>query len=188
MNETNAFWAGPEGDSYTQRCRVDWRARIPFWTDILDRTGARSVYEVGCNAGWNLSAMQVASRSVMVYGHEINETARQQAVWAGLEVWGTKGIGGDAMVDLVVTVGVLIHVAPGDLREFMLDICRTSADYVLAVEYEAPEETEVEYRGKTGLLWKRDFGKLYADLGLTPVDKFDAGPAFDRCTAWILRK
>ena len=54
---TKDFWSGEFGEEYLKRNRVDWRKRIPFWKDVIDMTGARSVFELGCNAGWNLSAI-----------------------------------------------------------------------------------------------------------------------------------
>ena len=51
MSDCADFWRGEFGDSYLRRNRVDWRARIPFWRTILEMTGARSVFEFGCNAG-----------------------------------------------------------------------------------------------------------------------------------------
>ena len=52
MNEQQQFWAGEFGDEYVRRNQVDWRARIPFWREVIEMTGARSVHEVGCNCGW----------------------------------------------------------------------------------------------------------------------------------------
>src|SRR5258708_33114652 len=83
MNEQEQFWSGTFGDEYTKRNRVDWRARIPFWHDIMKFTGARSVYEVGCGAGWNLSAIEEASpHKVKLSGCEINSVAARQAKYA----------------------------------------------------------------------------------------------------------
>lgn len=192
MNEANAFWSGPDGAAYTQRNRVNWRLRVPFWGEVLDMTGARSVYECGANSGWNLWAIKHAAPHVRAQGCEINQTACTQARNCGLDV-----MCGDIhnelcwrydAFDLIYSAGVLIHVPPGDLQTVMLDMVRASADYVLAVEYAAPEEQEIEYRGQRGLLWKRPYGKLYQDLGLRLVREWDAGPGFDRCTATLLRK
>ena len=54
-------------------------------------------------------------------------------------------------------------------------------------EYAAETETEVEYRGHKGKLWKRPYGALYEALGLTLRDH---GPAegFDACEFWLLEK
>ncbi len=70
MSETEekSVWAGEFGDNYTARNRVNWMARTPFWATIMDKTGARSILEVGCNAGWNLSAIKRAAPWVNACG------------------------------------------------------------------------------------------------------------------------
>lgn len=183
MTTQSERWSGDFGNAYTARNRVDWRKRAPFWRGVLDKTGARSVFELGCNAGWNLSAILRAEPQARVYGWDVNEDARAQADLAGISTVIPLG-----RVDLAMTVGVLIHVPPQEVRAVMQSVMGRSADYVLAVEYAAEEETEIEYRGERGLLWKRPFGELYEAMGLTLVDTGDPGPAFDRCTYWLMRR
>lgn len=187
MSDTKDFWAGDFGNDYLKRNRVDWRARIPFWKQIMDITGARSVYEIGCNAGWNLSAIKRADHQVMAVGEDVNETALDQAGAAGHDII-LSGSKIPRKHELVFSAGVLIHIAPQDLQAIMQRIIGISCDYVLAVEYAADQEEEVLYRGHEGKLWKRPYGKLYQDMGLTLVEEFDAGEGFDRCTAWLLRR
>lgn len=193
MSATTEAWAGSWGSSYTARNRVDWCLRIPFWADVLDLTGARSVYEVGTNAGFNLTAIKYADPLAQVYGCEVNGRAYRQAKAAGfvglhnapaLEVLPFF----DEEFDLVFTAGVLIHVPPAELNPTMEAIVKASADYVLAVEYHAEREEEVLYRGQSGMLWRRPYGKLYEAMGLQLVKEWDAGSAFDRCQAWLLRR
>ena len=187
MSDTKEFWSRDFGDDYLKRNRVDWRARIPFWKQIMDITGARSVHEFGCNAGWNLSAIKRGCPDAKVYGNEINQKALRHALAAGLDVSVALPYNYYPF-ELVFTCGVLIHIAPEDLQATMQSIVDASCDYVLAVEYAADQEEEVLYRGYGGKLWKRPYGKLYQDMGLTLVQEFDAGEGFDRCTAWLLRK
>ena len=151
------------------------------------------MYEVGCNAGWNLSAIRRASPDVALHGVEVNGRAYRQARAAGivglhnapaLEILRFY----ESEFDLVFTAGVLIHVAPAEIEATMRAIVNASADYVLAVEYAADKEEEVEYRGEHRALWKRPYGELYQRMGLTLVDEGDAGPGFDRCHYWLLRK
>ena len=195
MNEQAAAWAGEFGDAYTDRNRVDWRRRLNFWANILDATGARSVLEIGCGAGWNLTALAKAGRSWgQVRGVDLNANACARASAAGCEV--TRGDVHDTCRwgpgdhELVFTAGVLIHVAPADLDATMRAIVGLSNRWVLAIEYEATEEQEIEYRGQQGLLWKRPYGEIYARMGLRPVERGvltkDAG--FDNCTYWLMEK
>lgn len=192
MSATAEKWAQDWGTSYTARNRVNWRLRAPFWADVLELTGARSVYEVGCNAGWNLTALKYADYLVQCYGCEVNDTAATQAERAGFRIG--RGTATECMAmmdrdfDLTFSAGVLIHVPPAELEATMRAIANASADYVLAVEYAADKEEEVEYRGQPGMLWRRPYGKLYEALGLQLVKEWDAGAGFDRCTAWLLRR
>ena len=141
---TAEVWAQDWGNSYTARNRVDWRARVPFWRDVLDLTGARSVYEVGSNAGWNLSAIQRIDPFVRLHGCEVNAQAHAQATHCGLGVrlgGAVERLAGESRhYDVVYTAGVLIHIAPAELKATMEAIAQASADYVLAVEYAADEE------------------------------------------------
>lgn len=192
-NPQEAYWAGIKGDLYLIRNRVDWRARIPFWREIMDRTGARSVYEVGCNAGWNLSAIREVAPNTEIYGCEINEKSFYMAEIAGFnsiqhgpaaECLSEYGHG---VMELVFTAGVLIHVAPENLREMMQGIVDASSHYVLAIEYASEAEEMIEYRGELDKLWKRPFGRLYEELGLSVVQTGDA-QGFNRCSYWLLEK
>lgn len=189
---TEQFWKEEFGAEYHRRNRVDWRGRVPFWSDVINRTGARSVFELGCGPGWNLSAIKRAYPDVMVYGADINEIALAQAEMAGLEIAHAEEFYKEhesSVFDLTMTVGMLIHVAPDDLERTMAGLVRLSAQYVLSVEYESEQEEEVEYRGHSGKLWRRPFGTIYQYThGLRLIDQWDAGMAFDRCTATLLER
>jgi trans-aconitate methyltransferase len=187
-------WAGDFGNEYLNRNRVNWRLRHDFWLRLSVNTAARSYFEYGCNAGWNLSAIQLAYPQARVSGIDINPMAVTRAMCAGLDVQlrGPAAIASmfdGPMAELTFTAGVLIHIPPENLEGVMRGLVIASFDYVLAVEYPSisGEEEPVEYRGKTGMLWRRDYGALYEALGLKLVDKYSAH-GFDRCTAYLLRK
>lgn len=181
-------WAGEFGDEYTKRNQVAWRQRNPFWADMLTKTGARSVFEMGANAGWNLSSIREHHPHTTVCGNDINESAARQAQMAGLNVVNIldfKKIPGK--FELVYTVGVLIHIEPEHLAEVMQGLIDKSYRYVLAVEYPSDEEVKIDYRGDAGC-WKRPYGKLYQDMGLKLVASGGAGKGFDDCQYWLMEK
>jgi pseudaminic acid biosynthesis-associated methylase len=186
MNEQQQFWAGKFGNEYVRRNQVDWRARIPFWREVIEMTGARSVHEVGCNCGWNLSAIKRVDPYISQSGNDVNLTAISQARSVGLSAF--HGENAISKAELVFTAGVLIHVAPDDLKPLMQKIVDQSYRYVLAVEYESEQEEEIEYRGHTGKLWRRPFGRMYEEMGLKLVRHEQNVPGFDSCTAWLLEK
>ena len=192
-NEHEAFWAGEFGDAYLERNQVRWQDRIPFWQRIHALTRAETALELGCNAGWNMLALRAACPDIKMLGLDVNEAAVQAALKADLialrgpatepgQLWK------DGAFDLVFTVGVLIHIPPQELQELMQSNITASRRYVLAVEYEADQETELAYRGHTGRLWKRPYGEIYEQMGMRLVAAGDPGPAFDRCHYWLMRK
>lgn len=193
MSDTADFWAGDFGAAYIERNQVDYRTRMDFFREVLNLTNAGNVLEVGCNKGHNLQAIAAVSPWIELAGCDVNETAVglgrialpeafiEHFSAAELDKFGIK-------FDMVFTSGVLIHIAPEDLKAVMNGIIDASEKYVLAVEYAASDEMEVTYRGHEGKLWRRPFGKLYESLGLKLVKEWPAGDGFDNCQAWLLQK
>lgn len=189
--ETEQAWAGRFGNDYLARNRVNWHDRLPFWQSAIDFMHPATVLEVGCNAGWNLLAIHECDRSIELLGIDVNASAVEEARQNGLEVQqlsavALMGYQDPGSIDLVFTAGMLIHVAPNDLEATMRAILSTSGRYILAIEYEAEEETAVEYREGVGL-WKRPYGMLYQQMGLRLLSTGVAG-GFDDCTYWLLEK
>lgn len=188
----NDFWAGTFGDEYLARNRVDIEKRVPFWQSAVDFCTPATVLEIGCNAGWNISAIESIDNSIEVVGYDINASAVEEARSQGLQV--ERGDFFTALskhpsgsFDLVFTAGVLIHLHPDDLRAAMNALITLSGRYVLAIEYEAEKEEAIDYRGHAGKLWKRPFGKLYEEMGLKLLALGNA-EGFDDCTYWLLEK
>jgi pseudaminic acid biosynthesis-associated methylase len=165
---------------------------VPFWDDIINWVDPKAVLEVGCNIGSNLKAIRSIDRNLQLVGVDVNVDAITEATLAGLNVYEMSALDVGRMwpetFDLTFTAGVLIHVAPEHLSDAMDAIIHSSRRYVLAVEYAADTEEHIEYRGHSGKLWRRPFGKLYEAKGLKLIEEKDAGNGFDRCTAWLLEK
>ena len=201
LTEQEQFWRQDFGNEYVSRNRVDWKVRVPFWQDIIERTKPKSILEIGCGSGWNLRAIREVDDMISAWGCDINQTALQEASDAGVSVFEASvldiyaaeifdsGMCSNPRFDLVASVGVLIHVSPTDLPRAMDQIISASNRYVLAVEYADETEVEVEYRGNAKRLWRRPFGRLYEERGLKLVAEFDApADAFDRCRVWIMER
>jgi len=192
MSDTHEFWAGEFGKEYTERNRPNWRDRLPFWRHILELTGASTFLEVGTNAGWNLHALRELNGEAAMTGVDVNEDALREAQAAGFDVEVMPGYEvaaklGAGCCELAFTSGVLIHVAPEELLQTMAAMRDASSQFVLCVEYDAPTEQEVDYRGHAGKLWKRPYGELFADLGLSLVET-GVAEGFDSCKFWLLEK
>lgn len=71
---------------------------------------------------------------------------------------------------VVLIKGVLIHINPTMLQNVYEKLYQSSSKYILVSEYYNPTPVEVDYRGHTGKLFKRDFaGEMldrYQDLRL----------------------
>jgi hypothetical protein len=74
----------------------------------------------------------------------------------------------------------------------MSEIVRASRRYILCGEYFAAEETEVPYRGHSGALFKRNYGRLYQDL-FPDLDLIEEGflprsDGWDDVTWWLFKR
>lgn len=187
------LWKGKFGDSYIDRNRYEWSERVPFWKSAVEACTPMTVFEFGCNIGNNLQALRSIDPSLELHGCDINAKAVDEAQAAGFKKvklvndHGIVGMYNSHSMDLVFTSGVLIHVPTESLQMVMQSLIDLSAKYVLAIEYDADQEQEVEYRGVKGALWKRPYGRLYQDLGLTLIAQ---GPAsgWQDCEFYLLEK
>lgn len=207
MAETHQLdaWRGGFGDDYVGRnlATPDVVRRLTFvWSKVLQPIQTRlpeSILEVGANIGRNLRALRNLSGAEL-YGLEPNAVARQQLVADGV-VPATNALDGtaqkiplpDGAVDLSFTSGVLIHIHPDDLPAAMRELARVARRYVVVIEYFADQPTAIEYRGRTDLLFKRDFGGFLMDTvpGLAPIDCgffWRRTTGMDNLTWWLLEK
>jgi len=186
------FWTGEFGREYTARQRVDYRDRIPLLTHIIEQTGASTFLDVGTNEGHNLKALRDISADYQMSGIDVNPDALAKALAAGFDVQQGRAdqaveLFGERAAELVITSGVLIHVAPEELAASMAAIRDASSAYVLAIEYDSPDEREINYRGHAGKLWARPFGELYKALGLSLVET-GVAQGYDQCQYYLMAK
>jgi pseudaminic acid biosynthesis-associated methylase len=175
MHDPVDTWAGDFGDAYTERCSAEEsriRKRTRMWARWLDSFGSReprSILEVGCNLGLNQRALQQLTDAEL-FAVEPNDSARQTVLSDGVmdETHIRAGRGENLPFDtgsmeLVFTNGVLIHVHPDNLGQVADEMYRVSSRYILVSEYFNAEPVELEYRGLSGHLWKRDFAGFFLD-------------------------
>jgi pseudaminic acid biosynthesis-associated methylase len=172
-------WTGQFGRDYTERNRFAGDAAFndfyvkrygaprdqvfSEWLSALPRNA--KILEVGANIGNQLRCMQRIGFS-RLYGVEIQRHCVDESrrLYEGLDIIEGSGFDipfKDNWFDLVFTNNVLIHIAPADLPGMLKEIHRVSGGRVMGFEYFAPELTEIPYRGKSNLLWKADYAKLY---------------------------
>lgn len=125
------------------------------------------ILEVGSNIGLQLNLLQ-KSGFKNLYGIEINEEAIEISKEMTKNIYIIKGSAFDVpfrdnYFDLVFTSGVLIHIAPEDIKDAINEVYRVSKRYIWGFEYFSEKYTEVEYRGEKNLLWKANFAQIYLD-------------------------
>jgi pseudaminic acid biosynthesis-associated methylase len=198
MNTQLDNWSSEFGRAYTERNVIDWHARLPAFQSVLAGLSVSRVLEVGCNRGHNLLALaESLGKDTEIVGIEPNAYAVEIARAASPKVAVLRGNifdlpFRDAYFDLVFTVGVLIHIPANCLRQAIEELARVSGRYLLAAEYFAEQETAIPYRGRTDLLWKRNFPRHFEQSlpGIRQLRSGYWGPedGFDRVHWWLIEK
>jgi pseudaminic acid biosynthesis-associated methylase len=204
-----SHWQGSFGEEYAVRNPVTSeisKEAAEVFGRILTGSNVQqevmSILEVGANVGINLHGLQE------IFGQRIELAALEPnpKACAGLRADSRLQLSdvleGDASripvqdgaYDLVFTSGVLIHIPPGELPKALHEIVRVSRRYILCVEYFSHVPVEVAYRSRSGMLWKRDFGRAYLETcpqletvqyGFIWQQEF---PHFDNLNWWMFRK
>jgi len=171
------FWSGNFGDQYIDRNNESKLivSNIALFSEILKKTErVDSVCELGANIGLNLVALHMLLPDTEFTGIEINQKTAdilKQLTYVTAKCGSIYEMPlTELRYDFVFTKGVLIHQAPDMLPEAYDILYRISKRYIMVCEYYNPTPVEVEYRGNTSVLFKRDFaGELmdkYPDLKL----------------------
>lgn len=173
--EQEAFWAGEFGNEYIKR-NVAWARNVPLFSTILSKSpGVDSILEFGANIGQNMHALRVLKPKAELSAIEINEKAAEYlrtSDFALKDVFNTSILefDGKEKYDMTLIKGVLIHINPENLQEVYKRLYDSSKRYICLVEYYNRTPVEIEYRGHSGKLFKRDFaGEMldkYSDLHL----------------------
>lgn len=177
QTEQEIFWAGDFGDEYISRNRSSGllHSKVAMWSQMI-RSANRvsSIKELGCNIGLNLKALNHLRPEYQLSGVEINQSAATEAQRLGIASIKCGTITeplSDPKADLTFTAGVLIHINPERLPIVYDNLVSLSSRYILVAEYYNPTPTEVNYRGHSERLFKRDFaGELIDSFNLNLVD------------------
>lgn len=178
-NEKKGTWNGDFGIKYTVRNKIIAENLVPFYKRILKGINVEKILEVGCNRGHNLRAISYCGQYDL-YGIDINPysilLARDYK-----EINFTVGnisdiLYKDNFFDLVMSVGVLIHIHPENLKEVIREILRVTKKYFFMMEYNYDFEDfeKIPYRDNVGL-WRGNFKKLI-------LENFDVKLIFEGTT------
>jgi pseudaminic acid biosynthesis-associated methylase len=175
--EQEEFWAGDFGNDYIQRNKEDQLVanNLNLFTNALNKTqGLKTCIEFGANIGMNIKALRILFPSLNFTAVEINKTACKSLS----SLIGFKNVHEKSILDfeskdhydLTIIKTVLIHINPNELAKVYQSLYSCSKRYILIAEYFNPLPIEVNYRGHSGKLFKRDFaGEMmdkFQDLSL----------------------
>lgn len=192
-----SLWAGDFGDAYTDRNAAAANHRRDFWFNLLEKYPVRNALEIGCNLGGNLTWIAKKLPPASVHGIDVNlkalRTLRQNVQDINASFALARDLPyRDRWFDLTFTMGVLIHQPEATLPLVMSEIVRCSRKYVFCGEYASKETVEVNYRGHEGALFKRDYGKLYAELfpelRLLETGFLSKDQGWDDVTWWLFER
>lgn len=196
MSQPLEVWVGEFGDSYIERNGDKTiQSRAAMWRRILRDITPGTILEVGANIGLNIRALQKVTGARLL-AVEPNNAARRVLKTVTDDAYdGTADklwLANDT-VNLVATCGVLIHIHPDDLADACAEMYRVSNRYIVCIEYFSDKPEEIEYRGQSGMLWKRDFGSFWMeqhpDLKLLDYGFFwKRATGLDNLTWWLWEK
>lgn len=197
--EQELFWEGDFGNEYTVRNQILPEQRQPFFAQILQKTyGVQTICELGANRGHNLQSITNLSHNFQLTGVELNQTAicelekipGVQAVQTSIQEFKPN-----KKFDLVVVCGVLIHINPDELSIIYQKMYDISSRYILLNEYYNPVPVNINYRGYSNKLFKRDFASEFIEQHSGKVSVIDYGflwnrlnPGWDNTTWFLLEK
>ena len=201
-NDQEKYWAG--NNEYHRRSPGNVGDNINLFrtalacADIGDNT---KIVELGCGTGANLKALNSLwnangrhGKKLSLAGVELNsEAIKQIPSYARVIQESVLDWEPDDAFDIVITKGLLIHIAPYNLKRAYETIIKASKRYILVCEYFCPTPRMIPYRGEDDRLWARDFGgELIDQYGLNLVNygfvsSRDAYPQ-DDLTWWLLEK
>ena len=198
QTEQEKFWASDFGNEYPSRNEGEFliASNIALFSKILrSAPSVKSVAELGCNIGLNLSALKRVHQKFDLRGYEINALAAKAAAGENMaEIINTtitEPLNSDKKFDLTFTKGVLIHINPDKLDAVYENLYTLSNRYIMVCEYYNPSPVAIEYRGHQDRLFKRDFaGELIAKYNLRLLDygfNYHRDPYFTNDdTTWFL--
>lgn len=176
QTEQEKFWRGAFGNDYIER---NQGARLSasnqhLFSRVLSQAGPiESVIEFGANIGLNLIEIKRLLPLSEITAVEINKKAAGQLrKIPDLTVYeqSTLDFKVDRSWNFVFTKGLLIHLNPKMLERTYKILYNSSDRYICLVEYYNPKPVEINYRGHSGKLYKRDFAgemlDLFPDLSL----------------------
>jgi spore coat polysaccharide biosynthesis protein SpsF len=199
--EQEEFWAGSFGEEYIKRNQGNelLASNLALFTKMLKAAKPSSIIEFGANIGMNLRALQTLLPNAKLSAIEINKMASEQlqTELPNATVFNQSILDFEPKekYELALIKGVLIHINPVELPRVYQKLYDASSRYILVAEYYNPSPVEINYRGHTGRLFKRDFAgemlTIFEDLRLIDYGfQYHKDPVFpaDDITWFLMEK
>jgi len=161
--DQESFWRGDFGDAYSDRNTGEdiVSSNIFLFSQVLSMVPElpSHVFEMGANIGLNYMALRSLIPNLRFTGLEVNPSACRKLASLGCQAVNDSIHDFDTSetFDLVLSKGVLIHINPELLGEVYEKLFRFSRRYILLAEYYNPSPVQIDYRGHSDRLFKRDF-------------------------------
>lgn len=175
--EQELFWEGDFGNEYILRNKGEelLASNISFFNRALRYAiKPKTCIEFGANIGLNLKALKILFPQQEQFAIEINKDAVDElySLIPSDHVFHTSILDYSPLkkFDLVLIKGVLIHINPDFLQQVYHTLYQSTNRYLLICEYYNPTPVQIQYRGYSDRLFKRDFcGEIldcFSDLQL----------------------
>ena len=176
-DECHNFWRNPneKNDPEKYLLSEQTKKRTEFLIskfEEIDFPKRKSILELGCNAGRNLSALWNAGWK-RISGIEINENALVVAQRSHSELRSKELINNDFesglpemleqnyKYDLIFSMAVLQHVHPDSILDVIENVKKLSNKYVITIEYEASKVFPyIENYDYNKLIVDEDWGQI----------------------------
>ena len=141
-----SYWSGADDDTQD----TAGKRRSAWLADLSQFREVRSVMELGCGAGRNLFVLQQRFPGVALYGLDINPEGMAHArrhvkgEFTLGNLYDLESVLGDRSVDLIFTMGVLIHLHPDTLPGLIRSMRRRARKYLVFVEQVSPDNEVVK--------------------------------------------
>lgn len=129
---------------------------------MANTSGIKSCLEFGAGFGANLQALSLLIPQIKMVAIDINKMACEKYLPKLID---KKNIYNQSIFDfkvankydLVITSGLLMHIIAEKLDVVYEKLYKSSSKYIAIIEYYNPIPVTIDYRGKKGILFKRDF-------------------------------
>jgi len=165
LTREEGFWKYDLGDLCAEHNDRATEAQARWWGAVASRYQFATVLEVGCGPGANLTLLRQSG--VRVFGVDCNARALGRAQAHGhpvAQAFARALPFQTASVDLVFTMGLLIHVPPRDRASVLREVRRVARRFVALVETYSPIDTVTDMHGLRDVWWSSDFHACYRQV------------------------